>query len=154
MKRHDALTKALALAGTLALGATLLAPLLLGLRPTPVGIRFRLDWLMPAELFPLALIGGVLLVVAAVRAHRRKPLISWSAVSALAFFVALNAVPMLTGLASGAREPTGLPWFATLAALAAYVASLAVMVVGGIMLTMDVFGHKDADVPAAPTAVT
>ncbi len=36
---------------------------------------FRFDYLMPAELFPATLVGGGLLIWAALRAHSRRRLI-------------------------------------------------------------------------------
>ena len=78
MKRHDALTKALAIAGTLALSAPLAAMLITGLVHSLVVGRLRVDYLMPAEMFPAALVGAALLVIAALRAHNRRALVLWS----------------------------------------------------------------------------
>ncbi len=154
MKRHDALTKGLALAGTVLLALTLVAPVLFALARLVQSGRIRVDWLMPAELFPLALLGGVLVVAAAIRAADRRALIGWSAGLMLAFFVGINAIAVLSGLASGAREATGLPWLATIASLVGYICATAVACVGGILLSKDLFAADDQPTPAQPAPTT
>ncbi|MCX5971526.1 MAG: hypothetical protein NTV14_08525 [Coprothermobacterota bacterium] len=73
------------------------------------GHTLRLDYLMPAELFPAALVGGGLFILAALRARSRRVLIAWVGV-AVVFLVGSQVLAVATGLASGQTEPTGWLW--------------------------------------------
>jgi hypothetical protein len=95
---------------------------------------FRLDYLMPAELFPLALLGGGLLLWAALRARARRWLIGGSLAGAVVLLFGSQALAVATGLAAGRIEPAGWPWALVLAALALYVVALIVLGVGGVLL--------------------
>ena len=68
----NTLTKILAGTGTALVWFPLLAPVLLSVILLITEGVFRLDYLIPAELFPLAGGGGILLVWAALRARLRK----------------------------------------------------------------------------------
>ena len=94
---------------------------------------------MPAELFPSALAGGALLLWAALRAHSRQKHTGWSLGLAVVFMVGITVIPVVTGLASGEREPVGF-WFAlVLAILALYSLSLVSLAIGGMLLLRDLF---------------
>ena len=56
---------------------------------------------MPAELFPVVLVGGGLLVWAAIRAGLRRGIIGWGLAAAVGFLIVSMALAMVTGLASG-----------------------------------------------------
>ena len=124
MAKKDILTKALAIAGTVLVWIPILAPILFSAAFLIQTGSFRLDYLMPAELFPLALLGGGFLVWAALRARARRGLIGGSLASAALLLVAGQALAVVTGLASGRTEPTGWPWALVLASLALYVLAL------------------------------
>ncbi|MEW6182515.1 MAG: hypothetical protein AB1500_04965 [Bacillota bacterium] len=96
---------------------------------------FRIDYLMPAELFPLALVGGVLLILAAVIARSHKRLIGWGFGLAVGALVAGQALAVATGLASGETEPVGFPWALVVGSLALYTVGLVVLGCAGVMLT-------------------
>lgn len=100
------------------------------------GLRF--DYLMPAELFLVALIGGGLLLWAAVRAQRRQGLIGWSLALMVVFLVSVQALAQVTGLASGAAAANGWRLALVMAGLAGYIAALVVLGTGGILLARDV----------------
>jgi hypothetical protein len=139
MKAASTAARILAPAGTVFSWLPLLAPLGFGLGSLATGGGFRLDWLMPAELFPLALFGGILLLIGAVVGNLRKALIAWSITIAVVFLLASQGLAMSTGLASGEIEPSGWPFVATLALFAAFVAALLVQAVAGILLCRDAF---------------
>ena len=70
---------------------------------------FRMDYLMPAELFLVALIGGALLIWAAPRARKRRGFDRWGAPSPRRPFCrSWEARSLLSpGLATGEIEPVG-----------------------------------------------
>ena len=85
------LTKILASTGTVLVWLPLLAPILLAAILLPIERKFLFDFLMPAELFPLILIGTGLLLWAAFRAHAYQKHIGWSLALAVAMLISAQA---------------------------------------------------------------
>jgi len=139
MEKKDVFTKALAIAGTVLVWIPVLAPVLFALASRIQAGMFRLDYLMPAELFPLALAGGCALLWAALRARSRRRLMGVSLGSAVVLLFGSQAIAVATGLASGRIEPTGWQWALVLTMLALYALALVVMGVGGALLSHDLF---------------
>ena len=134
-----AFTKTLAIAGTLLVWVPILAPVLFSaLTLIRAGI-FRMDYLMPAELFPVALAGGILLVWAAIRARAYQKLVGWSLAAAVVCLVGGQGLAVVTGLASGDTAPTGWQWALVIASLVIYTLALAAMGIGGILLLRRLF---------------
>lgn len=94
---------------------------------------------MPAELCPVALIGGGLLLWAAVRARLHRKLIGWGIGSAAGLLVGGQTLAIGTGLASGAIEPAGVWWALALASILGYAVALVVVGGGGVLLLRDLF---------------
>ena len=150
------LTRTLAIIGTI----VVLAPIALMLVTSAIGTSrsgsFRMDYLIPGELFPLVLIGGGLLVVAArsarPKSQRRRP-IEWIFVTAVVSLIACQGLAIVTGLASGETPAEGLPWIAVLALLALYDIAVLALGVAGVLLVRELFaGEKGGVPPAAPLA--
>jgi hypothetical protein len=139
MEKKGVLTKILAIAGTVLVWFPILAPVLLSVAFIITRRMFRFDYLMPAELFPVALAGGLLLIWAALRARSRQRLIGWGLVIAAGLLVGGQALAVVTGLASGETEPVGLWWALVLASLVIYTLALVDMGVGGVLLLRDLF---------------
>ncbi len=139
MKNLGSFTKFLAIAGTILAWLPILAPVIFSLILLVAERIFRFDYLMPAELFPVVLVGSVLLFWAALRAHCHARLIGFSFSAAIIFLVGSQAIAMATGLASGRIEPTGWPWILVLVSLFAYIFSLIIIDVGGILLLRNLF---------------
>lgn len=137
MPKKNLLTKTLAVVGAALVWFPLLAPVLLSLVVLLSDRVLHFDYLMPAELSPAALLGGILLIGAAFRARSRQRLIGGSLVLAFGLLVGGQLLAVATGLASGATEPTGWPWLLVLGALAGYVVALAAVAVGGLLLARD-----------------
>jgi hypothetical protein len=127
-------TKTIIILGTVLVWFPILAPVLLALILLVSQGIFRFDFLMPLELFPAELVGGGLLIWAALRMYARKKLIIWSFVSAIAMFILSQAVAVITGLASGDTEPAGLPLFTVTFLVAVCIFSIIALGVGGIIL--------------------
>ena len=141
MEKKGILTKALAIVGTVLVWIPILAPVLFSAAFLVQAHVFRFDYLMPAEIFPVALTGGCLLLWAA-SARARRWLIGGSLAAAVVLPVAGQALASITGLASGRTEPAGWPWALVLASLALYVLALVVLGVGGALLVRDLFKTK------------
>jgi len=138
MEKRDVLTKILAIAGTVLVWFPILVPVLLSVAIIKERM-FRFDYLMPAELFPAALVGGCLLIWAALRARSRRRLFSWGLGIAAGCLVGGQVLAVVTGLASGATEPAGWWWALVLASILVYSLALVVIGVGGLLLLRDLF---------------
>ncbi|MBN2085228.1 MAG: hypothetical protein JW748_08365 [Anaerolineales bacterium] len=144
MEKRDALSKILAVAGAVLVWLPILAPFAFaGMRLARSG-SFMFDYLMPAELFPAALLGGCLLLWAAWRARSRRGLIGWSLGLAVLFLFGSQALAVVTGLASGAVEPAGWPWALVLTVFAGFWVALLTLAVGGILLARGLPANRAA----------
>jgi hypothetical protein len=140
MKENRGLfTRILAISGTFLAWIPILAPLLFSLAFYIQTRLFRFDYLMPAELFLFALVGGILLVWAALRARARRWLIGGGLAAVVVFPVVMQAVATTTGLASGEIEPGGWQLALVLAFLIGYCLALVAVSIGGILLLTDLF---------------
>jgi hypothetical protein len=133
------LTWGLAWVGAVLAWLPLVATLITGLAGTVISRRLRVDYLMPAELFPLALVGSGLLLWAALRARRSLGARPWRTLAgalgiAVAALFGSQGVAMVTGLASGRTEPTGWRMALVLALLAVYTLALVALAVAGVRL--------------------
>lgn len=147
MNRTDTLTKILASTGTVLVWIPLLAPAFFGLVSLLADGVFRFDYLMPAEIFPLALLGGVALIWAALRVRAQLSLIPaeaqiWALLLAVASLGAAQLLAVATGLSSGATPIGGWQWSLVMLLLIVYILSVAGMGVGGLLLLRDLFGDE------------
>jgi hypothetical protein len=139
MENKGVLTKILAIAGTVLVWFPILAPILFS---TILFIQrqvFRFDYLMPAELGLFAFGGGILLLVAAIRARSYWKLIGWGLGIALITIVGGQALAVVTGLADGTTEMGGWQWILVLGSLIVYTLAVVAVGVGGILLVRDLF---------------
>ncbi|MBK8421242.1 hypothetical protein [Candidatus Villigracilis saccharophilus] len=139
MEKKDGLTKILAIFGTVLIWFPVLAPFLASMGLFVRSGMVRFDYLMPAELFLSALLGGVILLWAAVRAHSRQKLIGWGLTLAAILLFGGQAIAVITGLASGRTEPTPLLMALVLTPIMIYALLLAVIGIGGAQLVRDLF---------------
>ena len=116
---------------------SLLAPVVLAVMRLIAGRMFRFDYLMPAELFPVALAGGGLLLWAALRARSRREIIGGGLCVAAVSLVVSQALAVVTGLATGRIAPVGPPWALVLALIGLYSLALVVVGAGGVLLVRD-----------------
>ena len=139
MEKKDVFTKILAILGTILIWFPVLAPFILGLGSLIRDGRFLFDYLMPAELFLSALLGGILLMWASMRARLYRKLIGWGLGIAVVLLFGGQALAVVTGLASGETEPTPLLIGLVLTPIIIYALLLAVVGVVGILLVRDLF---------------
>lgn len=144
MKNQNTLTKSLAIVGTTLVWLPLVVPLVFSVA---LGIRaqaWHIDYLMPSELFMVALLGSGLLLWSTLRSHRYTRMIGGAFSLAVFLLMGGQALAVVTGLASGAIEPTGLPWVLVLASIAGYTLALGVTGVGGFLLIRHLFKTSQA----------
>jgi len=138
MDRRGVLTRLLAIVGTVLVWIPILFTVLTSIVGTISRRMFRFDYLMPAELFPIALVGALLLLWAARRARSYQKPIGWGFGGAVAFLGGGQLYAVASGLASGATEPTGWPWALVIASIALYSLALIEMGIAGILLVRTV----------------
>ncbi len=98
---------------------------------------------MPMELIFVALLGGCVLLLAAVRAHSRwRGPLGWALGVAAASPLLAQGLAVLTGLASGEKVMAGWPMGLVLAFVVLYSLALIVMVGLGVLLTRQVFPQR------------
>ena len=137
MKNKDAFTKILAIVGTVLVWIPILKPIEYSVAAIFKRDIVWLDFLMPAELFLMMLVGGGLLIWAALRRRSRLRLISWCLGIAASLLFEGYGLSVLPGLISGETEPAG--WWQALsyAAITLYSVGLVLMGVGGVLLLLD-----------------
>lgn len=134
MEKKRILNGILSVIGTIMAWLPLAAPVFLGLITFPRFGNVRIDYLMPAELAPVALIGGGLLLWAAIRMKSDRKLIGWSFGTAIGMLAGGQVLAVLFGFASGETEPAGWKLILVIGSIAVYTVSLAIMGYGGIRL--------------------
>lgn len=139
MGKKGFLTKALAIAGTILTLFPVLAPLLMTIPGLLSGGGFNFDYLMPAELFPMTVLGGGLLIWASVRSRLHRRLVLWSALAVAGVPLLGIALTTLSGLASGAAEPVGLLGILFFGIIALFWLAVAALGICGIILVRDLY---------------
>jgi len=137
MQTKNTLTKVLAISGTVLVWLTLLSPFLLWVAFSAWRGSFStryFDYLLPAELFLVVLVGGLLLVWAALRARRYRLLIGCSLGLAVLALVGGQGLAVLTGLATGEIGQDSWQWGLVVATLGVYWLALVGLGVGGGLL--------------------
>lgn len=134
MGKKGLFIKALAILGTILAWLPIFAPILISVTVFFIDHRFLFDYLMPAELFPVALLGGGLLIYAASLKCLHRRLIAGSFAIALGSLISGQAIAVITGLASGKIAPSGWPWLLVILSLIIYILALIGIGIGGLLL--------------------
>ncbi len=142
MENKGTLNKILAVAGTILVWFPILAPILFGVISLLSNGIFRFDYLMPAELGLFAFGGGILLLIAAFRAHSYWRLIGWGLGIAFLMVVGGQVLAVVTGLADGRIEPGGWQWMLVLGSLILYTVAVVVIGIGGALLLRNLFNPR------------
>ena len=134
MIKKDTLTKVLAFIGICLVWLPIFGTLVTSIFGTIRSGRFRFDYLMPAELGLFFLVGGILLIWAAIRSKvMRKPII-WCLVIAIALLIGSQLIAIVTGLASGEYDAVGWRWLVVIVPLIGYSLGIIVEGIFGIKL--------------------
>ena len=142
MEDKGVLTKILAVAGTVLVWLPIVFTVLTGIIGTIASRVVRFDYLMPAELLPVVLVGGVLLLRAAYRARSQMRPIGWSLGAAVIFLFGGQTIAVVTGLASGAREATGWPFVLALGSIVLYTLAVIKTGIAGVSLVRKLYSIK------------
>ena len=142
MENKGTLTKILAIAGTVLVWLPILAPIVFSLIRFIQRRVFQFDYLMPAELGLFAFGGGLLLLVAAIRAHSHLKLIGWGLGIAFVMILGGQALAFVTGLADGSTEIGGWQWALGLGSLVLYALAIVDVGIGGVLVLRDLFKHQ------------
>ena len=133
-----------------------LAPIVFALAATNWGALgtefFNFDWFMPVELFPVTLLGLVLVLAASLLARSRKKLVGWSFGAIAGIFAGAAAWVQLSGLANGDREPGQADMIATAVLLTLYAAAVIAVCVGGALIVKDSIAARREIAPPGPSA--
>jgi hypothetical protein len=141
MGKKDILTKILTIAGLVLVWFTILAPVILAIISLVSGHGFRFDYLMPAELFIVALVGGLLLLWATLRVRLFMKWIQWA--FGIAFITLLGGMTLaeVTGLASGKSGSEG--WLPiAIGLIIAYDLALVALGIGSWNLCRDLIKNE------------
>jgi hypothetical protein len=131
--------KILGVVGTIIVWIPILMPMLFSFVSIVTEQWFRFDYLMPAELFPIALLGGGLLVWTTLRTHLYRKLIVLNFTIAVGSLIVGQILTVITGLASGEIGPSGWQWTLVLLSIIIYVLALIGIGVGGVLLSRKLF---------------
>lgn len=144
MAKNNKLSMALALIGTVLvwfpIAFTLLASFIGFIRSG----QAHLDYLMPAEMFPVALIGALLLLWAAIRSKIYKKMAGIGLGLFVAFPVLGSVIATASGLASGRTEMGGTAWAFVLFFIALFAGAQILLGITGILLTKKLIEKQTA----------
>ncbi|MRS02223.1 hypothetical protein EG832_03185 [bacterium] len=141
MKKTNRITKFLAITGTILVSIPILAPIVFTIIRLVSAGDFQLDYLMPAEIGLLVLIGGVLLIWAAIRSRLYLKWIAWSSGVAVFLILSGQGLAIVTGLASGQVEATGWQFRIVMASIVGYDLAVIALLIGGILLCIRLIHH-------------
>lgn len=136
--------RVLAVTGTVLVGFPLAAPIALAAFLLVRQGGLHVDYLMPGELFPVILVGGIVLVVVAFLVGRRRVLIGTMVAVAALLFGSVTVLATTTGIASGATAATGFPLAIVVAAYVLYVAFVVALFTIGVMFCREAFSRAAA----------
>jgi hypothetical protein len=147
-RTKDLVTKLLATVGTAMIWFPILAPLILSAASLARDHVLRFDYLMPAELFPAVLLGGVLLLWSTLCPRLRRILIGGGLAAATGSLAGPQALAVISGLASGRIGPHGWWWGLGLSLLACHVLAVAIVGTGGLLPLKDLRTRNPSKSPA------
>ena len=143
MQKRDALTKILAIIGTIFVGLPVVAPIVFGLLRLLRGAPFMVDFLMPAELGFLVLAGALMLLWAAIRVRAYIKWIAWSIGIAILLVVGAQWLAVVTGLADGSTPAGGWESAVVYGGIIGYDLTVISIFVAGILLIRKLFRRDE-----------
>jgi hypothetical protein len=144
MKNKNLLSKILAIAAAALLLLPILFMLFTGIAGSIMSKEWRMDYMLPAELFPFVLAGIAALLWACIRERYLIKPIAWTVGAGLFLVVGCQLFAVVTGLASGRVETPGLI-AVVIAALIGYDLCVALLGYFAIRLTIHTFSKKADD---------
>ncbi len=142
MRTRTTLGKVLAILGTVLLALPILFMLITSSIFTVRTSEFRMDFLIPGELFFVVLAGGLALLWATIRSRTMIKCIAWLLGIGLVMLFGGQGIAMLTGLASGRIDNTS-PWMIVVTAMIiCYDICVLLMAICGVKLICNLFHTK------------
>lgn len=138
MKKKTLMTRILAITGTILLWLPIAAMVIFTVARLIRGNRFMMDYLLPAELSPLVLVGAGLLLWAALRTKTLVKPVAWGGAILLASLMLGQGSAIATGLASGEHEFSGWRMILTLGLFTLYDLTVIFLGVTGIRLARSI----------------
>ena len=105
---------------------------------------FAMDYLIPAEMFPVTLAGGALVIWASLRMKARRLSLALLLGVSVLCLVGSQGLAVATGLASGEHAAAGWRLAVVIAALAVSYAAALALGAGGILLAREAFRRRRA----------
>jgi hypothetical protein len=139
MGNLDGVAKGLAIAGTIFVWLPILVPVFLCIVILIVDGEFLFDFIMPAELFPAVIVGGVLLGFASSLARSRQIMIGLCIAVAIFSLIMCVVFAQVSGLASGDNPAEGLRLVIVAIPLVIYILAVIALGIGGVLLMRDLF---------------
>jgi hypothetical protein len=143
MEKKNGFTKILAITGTVLVWFPIVAAMILSIAHLIRSGQFLFDFLIPAEIFFVILIGGALLIWAAIQAKAYRAWIIWSLVAMVACLVGSQGLAVVSGLASGEREAEGFWWILVLSLMGLFDLIVLWLGVCGIRFTCHLFKKSE-----------
>lgn len=155
MFKRRSLVLTLAVIGTVLLWTPIVAPILFSLAAGLTRRGWHLDTLMPAELFPIVLVGGGALIAAALWARALRMPITGAVIGSLVLLASTQAFAEVTGLAN--RKEGHAAWVLPTAqvGLAGYVVLVVASAILGGKLVRRLVREDDDEgrLPSHPQAI-
>lgn len=145
MEKNQKIAKILGIIGMVLVWFPILATIMTSPIVSNISQKFRVDYLLPAELFPIALLGGILLFVAAWLSKSRKFIFGLLLGLKIFFFLGIVIVAQVTGLASGERASGDWATVLTMGMLGAYILCLFLLCIFSIVQVRDLFRVHQKD---------
>lgn len=153
MAKRDGLARALAIIGVVLLLVPILLPVVFSLRFIGRPGGYMIDYLMPFEVYPVAVVGFILVLLASLRARLRRGAVGIS-IGVMLGGVVLGAVAaQLTGIANSVETLEAWRYAVVIGFGAISLIGQLTLAVIGILLVRDLSEAKQAE-PAAAAAGT
>ncbi|MCE5188131.1 MAG: hypothetical protein LLF75_02945 [Eubacteriales bacterium] len=144
-KLKSTLSKVFAIAGTLLLAAPILFMIVVAVIGSVASQTFLFDYLMLAEVYPVILLGLILLVLASLFARVFSKWIGWGSAAALILLAGSLLYANASGLATGALTSSSGAFIAVVIGIALYSLLVLGIAVLGMLLIKNLFQKKSKD---------
>jgi hypothetical protein len=134
MKTSQVINRVVIILGTVLVFLPVVAPLIFGLFSLAGDGIYRLDYLMPAELSFVVLVGGLLLLFGSFRMKAYRGLIGGLLAAAALLLFGSQVLAVVTGLADGSIEPTGWQFYVVMGGIVLYDLLVVALGVAGIWM--------------------
>jgi hypothetical protein len=142
MKKQNPLARVLAIIGTVLVALPLVFPLATSLPSIGSPGGYRVDYLMPFELYPITLIGTALILWASLRAHMRRAAVARAIGAMLGFFILCAIAAQVTGIANSVEQLEKWRYMLTAGLGVASLLGQVALIVVGVLLVRDLFATR------------